>query len=182
MADKRVCPVERSGSLESVFRKAIHNPRRLLGRYIKPGMTVLDVGCGPGMFSIELARMVGPNGKVIAADLQEGMLDKLKKRIEGTELADRIVLHKTKKDAVAHQGEVDFVLAFYVVHEVPDDSRFLDEMKSIMKKNSILFIVEPRFHVNKDEFSDLVELATEKGFRIRKYPKVFLSRSVVLQS
>ena len=70
----RVCPVTLAGGLDNTIRKWLQNPRKILGPYIKEGMIVLDVGCGPGFFSIELAQMVGNSGRVVAADLQEGML------------------------------------------------------------------------------------------------------------
>jgi ubiquinone/menaquinone biosynthesis C-methylase UbiE len=92
--NSRVCPVERAGGLDNRLRRLIQNPARILKPYIRQGMTVLDLGCGPGFFSIEMAKMVNESGKVIAADLQEGMLEKLKKKIAGTDLETRIKLHK----------------------------------------------------------------------------------------
>jgi ubiquinone/menaquinone biosynthesis C-methylase UbiE len=50
----------------------LQNPRKLLKSYINKGMTVLDLGCGPGFFSIEIAKMLSDSWKVITADLQEG--------------------------------------------------------------------------------------------------------------
>ena len=85
----RVCPVERAGSLDNRIRRWLQNPRKILEPYIKEGMTVLDVGCGPGFFSIEIAQLVGKSGRVIAADLQEGMLQKLRDKIRGTELEEQ---------------------------------------------------------------------------------------------
>ena len=49
-------------------------------------MKVLDIGCGPGFFSIELAKMVGKGGKIFSVDLQEVMLQKIRNKIQGTEL------------------------------------------------------------------------------------------------
>ena len=63
-------------------------------------MTVLDLGCGPGFFSVALAQIVSDTGKVIAVDLQEGMLQKLKDKIKGTELENRITLHKCEEDKI----------------------------------------------------------------------------------
>lgn len=83
-------------------------------------MTVLDVGCGPGFFSIAMAQMVGKSGRVIASDLQEGMLQKVKAKINGTELEERIVLHKCEENKIGLSESVDFVLLFYMVHEVPN--------------------------------------------------------------
>jgi len=81
----RICPVERAGSLDSKFRRWLQNPRKILGPYVEEGMTVLDIGCGPGFFSIEMAQMVGPAGRVIACDLQGGMLQKVRDKTQGTD-------------------------------------------------------------------------------------------------
>ena len=81
--DNRVCPVEIAGGLDNFVRRLLQNPQKLLRPHIREGMTVLDLGCGPGFFSIEIAKLLNNSGKVIAADLQEGMLDKLRKKIKG---------------------------------------------------------------------------------------------------
>jgi len=68
-----VCPTKFAGSLDNSIRKLVHKPRRILEAHIKKGMTVLDLGCGPGYFTIELAKLAGEEGWVIAADLQQGI-------------------------------------------------------------------------------------------------------------
>ena len=82
----RVCPVELANSLDGRIRKWLQDPRKILSPYVDEGMTVLDIGCGPGFFSVEMAKMVGRNGKVGSADLQDGMLQKLSNKIRGTEV------------------------------------------------------------------------------------------------
>jgi ubiquinone/menaquinone biosynthesis C-methylase UbiE len=84
--NEHVCPVALSGSLDNSIRRYLQNPQKILKPYITKGMTVLDVGCGPGFFSLEMARMVGKSGRVIATDMQEGMLQIVKEKIKGTEL------------------------------------------------------------------------------------------------
>jgi ubiquinone/menaquinone biosynthesis C-methylase UbiE len=96
----RVCPVSLAGGLDNKIRRYLQNPRKILGPYIEEGMTVLDLGCGPGFFSIEMARLVGKSGRVIAADLQEGMLHKIRDKIQGTELEERIRFHKCETNKV----------------------------------------------------------------------------------
>ena len=78
----RVCPVSLAGGLDSGIRKLLQNPGRILNAHVREGMTVLDLGCGPGFFSVEMARRVGESGSVIAVDLQEGMLERLRKKLE----------------------------------------------------------------------------------------------------
>jgi len=71
--------IENVGVLESRFRKITQNPERILRKYIRPGMTVLDLGCGTGFFTFEIAQLLNGKGKVIAIDVQEGMLEIMKK-------------------------------------------------------------------------------------------------------
>jgi ubiquinone/menaquinone biosynthesis C-methylase UbiE len=108
MNSKRICPVERAGGLDNSLRKLFQNPQKILRPYINEGMTVLDLGCGPGFFSIEIARMLNNSGKVISADLQDGMLEKVKEKITGTELESRIELHKCEDVKTGVTEKVDF--------------------------------------------------------------------------
>jgi ubiquinone/menaquinone biosynthesis C-methylase UbiE len=177
----RVCPVERAGSLDNRIRRWLQNPQKILGAYIEEGMTVLDVGCGPGFFSIDMAQMVGESGRVIAADLQEGMLEKLRDKIKGTELEGRITLHKCEEDKTGVCENVDFVLLFYVVHEVPNKEDFFNEIVNILKPNGQIFIIEPPFHVSKVAFEETVRKAQEAGLTEVERPKVFISKTAILK-
>ena len=113
MNDKnRVCPVELSGGLDNVVRRWLQNPSKLLRPYVVRGMTALDFGCGPGFFTMEMAKMVGKSGRVIACDLQDGMLQKLRGKITGSELEGIITLHKCPADRIGVTDPVDFVLIF----------------------------------------------------------------------
>ena len=176
----RVCPVELAGSLDSKIRKWIHNPIKIMRPYIKEGMTVLDIGCGPGFFSIEIARMVKDSGKVIAADLQEGMLEIVNQKIKGTELDRRIVLHKCGEDEIGITGNVDFIFAFYMIHEVRDQNNLFRELKSILKSGGKIYIIEPKLHVSKKSFEEMINRIKDMGFEITGRPKVFFSRTVLL--
>ncbi len=177
----RVCPVGLASSLESRFRRLLQDPRKILSPFVREGMTVLDVGCGPGFFSIELARLVGRRGRVIAADLQDGMLQKLNARIRGTELEERILLVKCETDSINVAEKVDFGLAFWMVHEVPDKQSFFGQLKKIMKEEAQILLVEPKlFHVSRREFEATCSLAMRVGFDVSRGPRLFLSRSALL--
>jgi ubiquinone/menaquinone biosynthesis C-methylase UbiE len=176
----RICPVERAGSLDLAVRKLIQNPTRILGPFIRPGMTVLDFGCGPGFFTVAAARMVGPNGKVFAADLQDGMLDIVKRKIALADLDRIVTLHKCLPDRIGLAEHVDLILVFYALHEVPDQQAALLEMKSLLKPGGKILVVEPKFHVSKAAFLSLVGVMTGLGFDIGETTKIFLSRTAVL--
>ena len=182
MTNNRVCSLKHAIFLDNVFRRWIHNPQKILGGLIKEGMVVLDVGCGPGLFSVEMAKMVGTRGKVIAADLQDKMLDKLRRKIQGREIQNIITLHKCEQDKIGIKEKVDFVLAFYVVHEVPDKRGFFIELHSILKPNGKLLIIEPNLHVSKADFEETVLHAEESGFKRCGEKRVFSSKAVILQS
>ena len=177
----RVCPVELAGSLDSKIRRWLQNPQKILSPYIKEGMTVLDVGCGPGFFSIEIAKMVGKSGKVYSADMQEGMLQKIKSKIKGTELENIIELVKCEQDKIIVPEKVDFILAFYMVHEVPDKERLFEQLKNILNENGKFLIVEPKFfHVSKKEFDLTTGKAEKAGFKASKGPRLAFSFSTLL--
>lgn len=176
----RVCPVEASGGLDNPIRKFIQNPHKILRPYISSNMTVLDFGCGPGYFAVEIAKMLSGNGKVIAADLQDGMLAKVKKKIEGTDLEKKILLHKCAQDKIWVTEEVDFILAFYVIHEVPEKKKLFEQFKSILKPGGKILIIEPNFHVTKNAFEEMINTLQSVGLIIIDKPKRFLSRCLVV--
>ena len=179
--NKRICPAECAGGLDNVFRKLIHNPHKILKNYVKEGMTVLDFGCGPGFFTLSLAEIVGKAGKIIAVDLQEAMLDKLRQKISGKEIEQQIVLRKCTEDNIVVNEKVDLVLAFYVVHELPNPNNFFNEIYSIIKSGGKLLFIEPIFHVSQDEFNKEKEMAEKAGFKMREEIKVHFSRGVLLE-
>ena len=179
----RVCPVELANSLDSKIRRWLQNPQKILSPYVKEGMKVLDVGCGPGFFSVELAKMVGADGKVYSVDLQEGMLQKLRDKIYGTPLEKIIQLIKCEQDEIIVKVKVDFILAFYMVHEVPNKDKFFAALKNILKENGEFLIVEPKFfHVSKKEFDSTIEKAKAVGFKVVKGPKLPFSFSAILKN
>jgi ubiquinone/menaquinone biosynthesis C-methylase UbiE len=178
----RVCPVELANSLDSKIRRWIQNPYKILKPFIKEGMKVLDVGCGPGFFSIELAKLVGNNGKVISADLQDGMLEKLRDKIKGTGLEPRIILVKCDKEKINVKEKVDFILTFYMVHEVPDKISLFKQLNEVLNDNGIFLLVEPKlFHVSKKDFERTIEIAKQNGFESFDGPKLIASWTAILK-
>ena len=176
----RICPPEFSGSLDNSLRKLLQNPDRILKPHIVVGMTVLDLGCGPGYFTVNIARILSGTGKVIAADLQDGMLLKVYRKIRKTDLEPVVELHKCQENNIGITEKVDFILAFWMVHEVPDHERLLNELKSILKPHGKLYIIEPRLHVTEIAFKRMLDKCLNAGFQIEARPKVFFSRTVLL--
>jgi ubiquinone/menaquinone biosynthesis C-methylase UbiE len=144
-------------------------------------MTVLDIGCGPGFFSIELARMVGRTGRAVSADLQDVMLQKLGTKIRGTELEERIHLAKCERDKINVSEKIDLGLAFWMVHEVPNKESFFKELRAILNEKAQILMVEPKlFHVSRKEFEATTTLAWHDGFVAGRGPRWSLCWSAVL--
>ncbi|HUU99846.1 MAG TPA: class I SAM-dependent methyltransferase [Bacteroidales bacterium] len=176
-----VCLAEFAGSLDNSLRRLVHKPRRILETHVGKGMSVLDLGCGPGYFTIELAKLVGEEGRVIAADLQQGMLDKVAGKIRGTDLEQRVEIHKCQDDLIGISQKVDFVLAFWMVHEVADQDKLFRELKSVLKPDGKIYITEPKLHVSLKSFGTMINRIENSGFEISEGPKVVFSRTVLLK-
>ncbi len=176
---KHVCPRWLCFTFDNVFRKLLQDPYKILRPYIKEGDTVLDVGPGIGYFTIPLAEMVGDNGRVIAADIQQKMLAAIKKRAERRGMQERIDLKLSLPDSLDVKTKVDFILAFWMVHEVPNKQRFFAELYSLLKDDGKFLMVEPKIHVTKAKFAESVHLALKTGFILGHSPHISLSKSAL---
>lgn len=95
-----VCPWWLVYFHSSSLRKLVQNPYKILDDLVEPGQTVLDIGCGPGFFTVPMAEMVGENGRVIAADIQAKMLGFARRRAERAGLLSRIQKVFLRKSSV----------------------------------------------------------------------------------
>ncbi len=176
-----ICPVEKAKGLDSKIRQWLQNPKKILNPYIVPDMKVLDFGCGTGFFSIEIASMLNGSGTLVAADLQQGMLDIVSKKIKNTELEQIIHLHKCETDRIGLSDKFDLIVAFYVIHEIPNHESLFKELRTLLNVDGKLLIVEPKFHVQKKDFDKMVNKIVNNGFEIVGKPKLFLSRGILIQ-
>ena len=176
----RVCPVWMAHTFDNPLRKLIHNPKKMFKEYVREGMSVIDIGCGFGCFSIGLAKMVGKNGKVYSVDLQKGMLDRLMKRAKKAGVADIIETHQCSADTIGIEDKLDFALAFWMIHKTPDALDFLKQIHDLLKPGGILYIAEPKKHVSLPFFDETISAAEKIGFKVIERPKIALSWAVVL--
>ena len=149
------------------LRKKVQDPERLLAPHVKPGMTVGDIGCAMGYFSLPMAEMVGSTGRVICMDIQEGMLKKLKKRAIKAGVNDTLeyrVCAPTSLNLATPNHPYDFLLASAVVHEVPSAERLFEEAFRELKSGGRLLLSEPSGHVSQETFDREVAAAEACGF------------------
>lgn len=181
---EHVCPWWVGYLLLNPFRRLSQNPVAILGPHVDSGMTVLDIGCAMGFFSLPLAEMVGPRGRVVCVDLQERMLRTLRKRASKAGVSDRIETRSCRADGLGLDdlnGAIDFALAFFVLHEVPDASRLLAETRSLLVPGGRLLIAEPKGHVRKAAFEKTVTAATRAGLVVAERPEVRRGRTALLE-
>lgn len=175
-----ICPWWGGHFIDNRFRRLLHKPEKILAPYVRDGMTVMDLGCGMGFFSIGMAKIVGDEGRVIAVDVQPEMLEVLRKRAEKAGLTSRIRTHRCEPDSIGVDDPVDFVLAFWAVHEVPDLRGLLTQLNACLRSTGKFLATEPRFHVSARAFSRMIATAEDIGLKVLERPRVCLSRAVVL--
>lgn len=175
-----VCPWWLTYTFDNPLRRLVQNPQKIFGPYVKENFVVADIGCGMGYNSLGLAKLVGVDGKVISADIQQQQLNTLKRRAKRAGLNKRIESHLIKPDDIGISEKVDFALAFWVIHEVPDQKRLLGQIHSILKPTGNFLIAEPRIHVKEKAFAQTLSDCEEIGFKVKDNPKIFFSRAVLL--
>ena len=152
--------------LDRPDRDAVQKPEHVLDVLgVRPGMTVADVGCGSGYFTVHLARRVGPTGRVIATDLQQEMLDLLQKKLAKDKLGNVTPVLATPEDAGLPRG-LDLVLMVDVYHEVPSPPLTLGQIARALRPAGRLALVEyraedPKVTIKPEHKTTLVQVRRE---------------------
>ena len=180
LIDGRVCPCWFAYIFDNPVRRWLHNPHKILSPYVAKGDTAVDIGCGMGPFTVELANLVGPGGRVIAVDLQDKMLQRVKARVKKAGVADRVQLHRCTPDSLELNEQADFVLAFWMAHEVPDIRSFFEQIYGLLGDGGRLLLAEARGHVGREEFQRQLAAAEAAGFFVQESPKIAISRAALL--
>jgi ubiquinone/menaquinone biosynthesis C-methylase UbiE len=166
------------------MRRRSQNPAEILGPHVREGMTVVEPGSGMGYFTLELARLAGTSGHVIAVDVQAKMLDRLKRRAAKAGREGRIQARVASAESMGIadlRGSVDFTLAFAAVHEFPDAARFFAEVTAASKPGAALLFAEPAGHVKTSEFESELKATLQAGFSIVDHPSISRSHAVLLR-
>jgi len=184
MSGQRVCPWWLGYFLANPLRRLVQKPEKILGPYVKDGMTVMDVGSAMGFFTLPLAKLVGDRGRVIAVDLQEKMIRSLQRRAQRAGLGGRIetrICSSTSLKIDDLAGSVDVALAFAVLHEMPDSAVAISSIAQSLKGGGLFLMAEPTGHVSAEGFRQASEVAFQQGLEIMTKPVIWHSHALVLR-
>ena len=179
-----VCPWWLGYWLICPVRRYWQSPHKLLAPYVQEGMTVLEPGPGMGYFTLELARLVGSSGRVVAVDVQPKMIDRLKRRAKKAGLLDRVDARVASAESMGvsdMRSSVDFTLAFAVVHEFPEAERFFAEVAAASKCSAQVLLAEPSGHVKAEVFDSELKAAAAAGLDSVERPSIRRSHAALLQ-
>mgnify|MGYP006280819251 CR=1 FL=1 len=181
-SNNHVCPWWLAYTFDNPIRRLLHPAAKLLKDYVYEGMSVLDIGCGFGHFSIGMARLVKDTGSVTALDIQEKMLEKTRVRAEKQGVGHRIQTRLARTSETDFQGPYDFVLASNVLHEMPDPAGAAHAVAASLKPEHLLYAMEPAGHVNENTFETELDEFKKAGFTEVARPRVIKERCAILRA
>jgi len=126
-----------------IRRRLLQKPELIAERMqLKPGMTVVEIGPGKGSYTKAVAEKVQPNGKVFAIDIQESIINRLKKKIKKESIQNIIPKIDDAYNLSFEDESVDRIFAITCLPEIPDPIRILMEFKRILKPDGIISLSE----------------------------------------
>jgi ubiquinone/menaquinone biosynthesis C-methylase UbiE len=132
---------------------------------LRPGMTVLDLGCGPGRLTVPVAQRVGHEGRVVAVDLQAGMLARAKEKARAANLSNIEFIRAGAGEGQLGHGRFDRALLVTVLGEILDRTGALKEIFDALKPGGLLSVTETVFDPHYQSRQTVTRLAGEVGFR-----------------
>jgi ubiquinone/menaquinone biosynthesis C-methylase UbiE len=156
--------------LDSDFRRFFQSPESIIERSgIRPGMTVMELGCGSGAYTTFMARAIREGGKLYAVDIQPAMLRQLERKLAKAE--NRDIKNVELREASAYElpfadDFFDLVYMVTVLMEIPDKGRALREVKRVLKPRGMLaameFFPDPDYPFR----STVIKLGRREGFTL----------------
>jgi ubiquinone/menaquinone biosynthesis C-methylase UbiE len=162
----RPCPTTFIWLLNNLFTARYH--ARVVSRLeLVPGLAVLDAGCGPGLLTVPIARAVGPQGSVLALDVQAAMIRRARQAVARAGLANVAFLEAGLGEGRLPAQSFDRALLVTVLGEIPDRRGALREIYSSLKPGGLLSVTETLPDPHYQPRRKVKALAQEAGFRLR---------------
>ncbi len=166
---------------ENPLRRLVQRPEPILAPYLSPGMACLEIGCGIGYFTIPAARAVGPEGELVALDVDPKLLEVVRRRARRAFGDGRVEPILCAAEELDLDRSVDFVLAVWSLHELDEPSEAARRILRAMKPGARMLVAEPKVHVRRRRFEEMVRLFGRAGFRRTDALKVGWSHACLLR-
>jgi ubiquinone/menaquinone biosynthesis C-methylase UbiE len=138
------------------FVDLIWKPQRRLEKFpLKEGMAVVDYGCGPGRYTLPIARLVGPKGKVFAVDIQPLAISTVRKKAARESLTNIEAILVDSYNTGIQTSSIDLVLFVDTLHSIGDCDALFREIHRILKQDGVLFM-DPG-HMEMSRATEIVE-------------------------
>jgi ubiquinone/menaquinone biosynthesis C-methylase UbiE len=129
--------------IDNPIRRRIQPPKKVIDWIgIQDGMCVLEIGPGPGTFTIEAAKRVGEKGKVFAIDIQPTVISKLNSRLQREGVKNVVTKVASAYELPFSNNTFDRVFMIAVLAEIPDKKKALLEIKRVLRDDGLLAIGE----------------------------------------
>jgi ubiquinone/menaquinone biosynthesis C-methylase UbiE len=157
------------------FSWLVHNPirrrymRPILDRVgLRPGERILELGPGPGAFTVDAARRVGPEGRLVVVDIQPEMITQVERRVRAAGLANVEVHVASAYDLPLADASVDRAFLITVLPEIPDRARALAELRRVLKPGGVLSITEEFLDPDYLFAGETIRLVEAAGLRLAR--------------
>ena len=155
--------------LDNLFTKTNRSSVIIQRLDLRGGMSILDIGCGPGRLTILIAQQIGPQGEVFAVDIQTGMLKRAEEKAKAAHLHNIRFIHAGAGDGKLGYNQFDRALLVTVLGEIPDRETALKEIYDALKPGGILSVTEIIFDPHYQRLSTIRGLAASAGFKEKNY-------------
>jgi ubiquinone/menaquinone biosynthesis C-methylase UbiE len=136
---------------------------------LRPGMTIVEMGPGPGRLLVPAAHRVLPGGKAIGVELQQGMIDKLRKKLLRNDPGNIELIHSDATKPVLPREGADLVYLCTVLGEIPDRATALKNCHDALRPGGRLSITEVKGDPHYQSRAKVETLAREAGFEPESY-------------
>lgn len=152
--------------IDNLLRRLFRPPEKLVSKYLARGKTAADLGCGPGFYSLPMAKIVGEAGQVHAVDFDQRAIDRLKKRVDRVSYGIAVRPHAASASEIdfIETGSVDFVLAEGLLCCMKDHAGAVRQIKRILKPEGRAYLSVIKFSragdprgVSREEWGSLLE-------------------------
>ncbi len=133
---------------------------------LQPGTTVLEIGPGPGTFTVPAAQRIRPGGRLVAIDIQPGMIRKLARRLQEAHATNVLACVADACDLPLPANSVDHVFLIAALPEIPDRGRALAEIHRVLRPTGVLSISEDFLDPDYPFRSETIRLVKGAGYTL----------------